>query len=376
MRRTTLPGYLDPNLLPPQASVKSSAIMMAETPAFITMPQSHGKKNNKVNKANRAMVLNSLAPTLPIVVPEAASHLEDSSRSTPNSPEREEGKKSKGFIKKHLSRPRSPRHHHHRKSHSDPESTSPSPQPRPKLLFNRNKKRPQGFNGSTSEQQSNHVSGGYRATEPEATPVEELPGRTHHPNCTSSDVPEIRVSSEAHDERQSGGMVSYEEISGSLDPNVDPYRKNSQSSRCSSGSGLMSVGTSGFGSLLSPSGDESSSDLESPLSPYSPGSYSPGSSFTTEDTPGDISDLDPIDKDYVVKSRSPSFSGQSQSGDNLSVTTPTPTSESPPNMLDSSVVTLVSPTSPDGKELKDRKKKKDKSAKVGVCVVLWVWHRE
>ena len=188
--------------------------------------------------------------------------------------------------------------------------------------------------------------------------MEDLPGRT--PIVLNSGVPEIRVIS---DSSVPGGLVSFEDIGdvGGLEP-VDPYRKNSQSSRCSSGSGLVSVGTSGFGSLLSPSGDESypGSDLESPLSPYS------GASSFTEDAPSDVSDLDPIDRDYPRCTKSPPSAGSSE---NVSVTTPTPTSESPPrsppNALNSSNTTLVSPTSPDGPNLtKEHKKKKDKQNRV------------
>ena len=361
--------------------------MMAEAPAFITVPQDHTKKKkNKVNITNAAMVFNSLNPTLPIVMPGAAPHLEETSRSTPNSPERrperrpsadssgaEGGKKSKNFFKKHLSRPRSPRRRG--KSNSDPESssTSPSPQPRPKLLGLKKRKSP-GHNGATSsESDRREGSASIGSSELEATPVETLPGRTHPmANCASgTDVPEIRVSSEAHEGGTGasggacGGMVSFEDISGALDPGQDPYRKNSQSSRCSSGSGLMSVGiSSGIGSLLSPSGDESCSDIESPLSPYS------GASSFTEETPGDISDSDPIDKDYI------STSGGRKSGSmgSLTVTTPTPTSESPPAQLNYSSTTLVSPSSPDGKELKEHKKKRDKDKDKKVRRCGWVWH--
>jgi len=315
-------------------------MMAAETPAFISVPR--GKK--KVT--NTAIVLNSLTPTLPIVVPEATLHLEDSSKSAPNSPERESRKK--GIFKKHLSRPRSPHRHRHRTSHSDPESNqnsaSPSPQLRPRWLPFKNKKKKSppsaDLNGSTPVQQPDLASSSGSSYEPEATPVEQLPGQLR-----SGAVPEIRVSSESYD--APGGLVSCEEVSG----NLDPYRKNSQSSRCSSGSGLMSGGTSGVSSLLSPSGDESysgGSDLESPLSPYSE-----GSSFTDE-TPGNISDLDPIDRDYRRR-KSSSMSG---SNENLSATTPTPTGEGASNLLD---CTLVSPTSPDGKELKEGKKKRDKN---------------
>lgn len=328
---------------------------MAEAPALITVPL--GKKNKKGKVTNTAMVLNSLTPTLPIVVPEATSHLEDSTKSAPSSPER--GRK-KGFLKKHLPRIRSPSHL--RTSHSDPESASPSPQPRPRSLgFKKKKaKKTADQNGDTPTAQQNIMLGSSSGSScgPEATPMEDLPGRT--PVVLNSGVPEIRVIS---DSSVSGGLVSFEDIGdvGALEP-VDPYRKNSQSSRCSSGSGLVSVGTSGFGSLLSPSGDESypGSDLESPLSPYS------GASSFTEDAPSDVSDLDPIDRDYPRSTKSPPSAGSSE---NVSVTTPTPTSESPPRSppgaLNCSNTTLVSPTSPDGPNLgKEHKKKKDKQNRV------------
>lgn len=330
---------------------------MAEAPVLpvITMP-ARGKKGKVRNVTSAAMVLNSLTSTLPIVIPEVTAHLEgsvDSVRSAPNSPDREgKKKKKKGFIKKHLSRPKSPNQQPNRTFHSDPESSSPSPQTRPSWLPFKNKKRksPVNLNNGEPSAHDSDLDPGTSSGSPEATPVEELPGRTHF-NC-SSNVPEIRVSSEVHD--QSGsltlGSVTFEEISGSL----DAYRKNSQSSRCSSGSGLVSVGTSGIGSCLSPSGDESypGSDLESPLSPLS------RTSSFTEDTTGDISDPDgdPIDKDLekdlfpVVSRKSPS--GSLTSNDNLSVTTPTPTSDSPPM--------LVSPTSPEDKDLK-LKRKRDRS---------------
>ncbi len=307
---------------------------MAE--AFITMP--HGKKNKGKGTANTAIVLNSLGATLPIAVP---GQLEESTRSAPNSPDRESRKKSKGFFKKHL-KPKSPSHHSNT-SLSDPEC---SPQARPRWLpFKGKKRRPSVNMNGTEDMVSSSESS---PIEPEATPVEELPGRIHQNSnnggCTN--VPEIRVSSEVEGhEAETKELVSYEDIHVSL----DPYRKNSESSRCSSGSGLVSVGTSGVGSLLSPSGDESynGSDLESPLSPCS------RSSSFTEDTPGEFSDSDPIDKDFPTL-KSPSVS----SNDNLSVTTPTPTSDSPSFQGDE----LISPTLLEGKELK--KKKREKKEKV------------
>lgn len=320
--------------------------MMAETPVLPVIAIPQGKKN----KVKATMVLNSLTSTLPIVMPDVVSHLEDSSRSAPNSPERERGRKSKGFLKKHLSRPKSPNRHPNRTAHSDPESTSPSPQLRPRWLPFKNKKRKPGDmnNGETLGPDMDLTASSGSSYEPEATPVEELPGTL---SISGSNVPEIRVSSESHDPpSNSTGAVTFDDISGTL----DPYRKNSQSSRCSSGSGLMSVATSGIGSCLSPSGDESS-DIESPLSPCS------RTSSFTEDANGDTSDTDPIEKDLCPARQSPS--SLSGSNDNLSATTPTPTSESPPNTLDR--LSLVSPTSPEDKDLKlSGKKKRDKLNKV------------
>lgn len=307
--------------------------MMAEAPVF-SIPMPRGKKS-KMKVVNTAMVLHSLVPTLPIVMPDATAHLQDS-KSAPNSPDRGHERK-KGFLQKHLSRPKSP-HRPHRTSHSDPESASPSPQTRPRWLPFKNKKRKSAdLNGDTPAAMLGDM--GTSSESPEATPVDQLPGRAlESSNSGSNIVPEIRVSSEGHDYLE-GEAVSFEEISGTL----DPYRKNSQSSRCSSGSGLMSVGTSGIGSCLSPSGDESS-DLESPLSPCSV-----ASSFT-EETPAD-SDVDPIDKDY------PTWKCGSGSADNLSVTTPTPTSESPPNALDISSITLVAPPSPTDEKGSSKKRR-------------------
>ena len=331
--------------------------MMAESPAVITLPQN---KKGKVKKggASTALVLSSLAPTLPIVMPEVAAHLEESAKSTssaPTSPEREA--KKKGFLKKHLPRPKSPsRQRRASSSHSDPESpgSSPSPQPRPRWLpFKNKKRRSPGLNGETSSSQEQEeeemVTGSYK---PEATPVDELPGRIHSNSCPN--VPEIRVSSEGQDGFAAGGggggggggLVSFEEISGSL----DPTRKNSQSSRCSSGSGLMSVGTSGIGSCLSPSGDES--DPESPLSPYSPMLSFNEDASGSDASGASGSDTDPIDRDYKSP---PSITG---SADNLSVATPTPTSESPPRSEE--VMSPTSPTSSDKNVKLAKKKQKNK----------------
>jgi len=348
---------------------------MAEAAPFISVPE-----KGKRNVANTAMVLNSLASTIPLVMPEANIAVEDS-KSAPNSPDRAEVKKSKGFLKKHLSRPRSP-HHRSRTSHSDPESStsrspSCSPQPRPRWLPFRNKrKKSPGQNTNNGElptvekacrSVTDIISSSMSSLELEATPAHRLPGGSSEEDnglYGSSSVPEVcgcevslfSSSTEAQspletsskDHRNSNTTVP--EIRVSDEKNIDvveptPHdppsteisiRKSSQSSRCSTGSGLLSIGTSGVGSLLSPSGDEcysgSGSDLESPLSPYS------GASSFTSETPGELSDSDPIEKDYYThNSKDP-------------VTTPTP-------LLGEDGLPTSSGEGKD--ELKDRKKKKD-----------------
>ena len=323
-----------------------------EAPPFISVPFDGKKRKGKVT--SHAIVINSLTPTLPIVMPEATNHLEDSSRSAPNSPERHQGKK-KGFIKKHITRARSPK-----PSHSDPESSSPSPQPRPRWLPFKHKKRKSpgsGLNGGTPAV-TTQIDSSNSSLEPEATPVDELPGTSSLGSKNGANVPEIRVSSEGHEETEY--LASYDEVNGAS----DPYRKNSQSS---SGSGLISVGTSGIGSLLSPSasGDESylSSDIESPLSPYS------GASSFTEETPGELSEEELCSS--LTRKKSPSMSSVDMK-DNLGVTTPTPTRESPP-LIESVATTIGSPTSTtsstDGKELKENKKGKDKPNKVSMSLI-------
>ena len=355
--------------------------MMAEAAPFISVPE-----KGKRNVANTAMVLNSLASTIPLVMPEANIVVEDS-KSAPNSPDRAEVKKSKGFLKKHLSRPRSP--HHRRASHSDPESSasrspSCSPQPRPRWLPFRNKRKKspgQSINngelptiGKACRSVTDIISSSMSSLDLEATPAHRLPGGSSEDSlpCSSS-VPEVcgcevslfSSSTEAPSPVESSSSnrhssTTVPEIRVSDERNIDvveptlrdpptaeiPIRKSSQSSRCSTGSGLLSIGTSGVGSLLSPSGDEcysgSGSDLESPLSPYS------GASSFSSETPGELSDSDPIEKDYYThNSKDP-------------VTTPTP-------LLGEDGFPTLSGEGKD--ELKDRKKKKD--AKVSFQYLNW-----
>ena len=340
--------------------------MMAEAVAFISAPD-----KGKRNVANTAMVLNSLASTLPLVMPDASICLEYV-KSAPNSPEKEGMRKSKNFLK-NLSRSRSPRRHK-TQSQSDPEesshSSSSSPQSRPKWLpLTKNKKRKMPSSSSALNVDSFAVEGGVPVTDSvgcnmsslnlEATSVHRLPGRSaedDEAHVSTNDAPvmslsEVDLFPSHHSDRLSNYVPrrnsvpkirvlneSNEDVL-QLSPSVEDMtmysiRKNSQSSRCSSGSGLVSIGTSGVGSLLSPSGDESysGSDLESPLSPYS------GASSFTSDTAGELSDSDPIEKDYYAQ------------GDKENVTTPTPMQGDD-----------ASPTSGgEGKDLKGGKTKKDK----------------
>ena len=353
--------------------------MMAEAAPFISVPE-----KGKRNVANTAMVINSLASTLPLVMPEASISIEDS-KSVPNSPEREEVKKSKGFLKKHLPRPRSP--HHRRTSQSDPESSasrspSCSPQPRPRWLPFRNKrKKSPSQNGELTIVEkaclsvADMISSSMSSLDLETTPVHRLPGGSSEEDSAlissnsvpevcevsffssstegqtivesydrSTTVPKIRVSDERNEDVLE--YTPHEPASADV-----PIRKNSQSSRGSSGSGLLSIATSGLGSLLSPSGDESysgsGSDVESPLSPYS------GASSFTSETPGELSDLDPIEKDYYPQdSKDP-------------VTTPIP-AQGDDN----------SPTSGEGKDLKGRKKRDKVKLKSSAKCICEIWMKE
>lgn len=314
----------------------------AATPPFVTVP--NGKKANPIKKA---IVMNSITSTIPIVVPEASEHLSDSPMSAPSSPEKSKGKK-KGLLKKHL-RPKSPIFNKGR-SHSDPEtSTTPSPQARPRWLgIGRHKRRKSpdtidpgpDLNGDTPAS-LDPISSSTSSLEPEATLLEQLPGRT--PQFTGPCLPEIRVVTIEGHESSNDGMACSE------DSGIDgPYRKNSQSSRCSSGSGGLAA--SGISSLLSPSvsGDESyPSDLESPLS------LEENSSFTEEIV--SVSDPEMADTGTITSRKSPSITS-------LTATTPTPTGESPPAIGGG---VLSSPTSDEGKEVRRKSKDKDREKQQG-----------
>ena len=291
---------------------------------FITVPTLGKKKKHRVT--DNAIVFGSLNSTVPIVVPEVVPALQQV-KSAPSSPSKDE-KKRKGFLR----RPRSPLNRR-KHSNSDPERT-PSPTPhRPKWLHFRHKsKPPSGMNGGTTpidDDEATLTSSGGTLLDPIATPVEQLPGRMIKTDSGSC-IPVITVSHSGEEEAPTtnGSSASFEDdISGS---ELDPYRKMSQSSHHS---GCHSIGTSGVGSLLSPSGDECS-DLESPLSPLSRQSSSND----------EFSDNDPIERDI----RSPSSDHEG-----LGVTTPPTPRESPPLTM-----TVGSPSSTgEYKELKTKKKK-------------------
>lgn len=338
-------------------------MMMAER------PEVPGRLVLDVNPRGKKAIKSALAmgtvSSVSIVIPQAVETL-----SAPSSPNREE-KRSKGLLK-HLARPKSPIHRK-KHSHSDPERT-PSPQPsshRPKWLPFKKKKKNDvngattpvegaspnpSDSGSSSEQQcEKHLQSlTISLPPPSATSADQLPGAIRKTDSGSSScIPVIMVSSHSGGEleeeqlRTSGSSVSFEDMNGS---GGDPLesgggsmtRKLSQSSQKSAcSSTLQSVGTSGVGSLLSPSGDESyaNSDLESPMSPLSR-----TSSFTTEgETEGHHSDTDPIDTDLHPSLTSPI------SDPEMSVTTPTKDCPSD-----------LSPTAGSKKELREKKKKKDR----------------
>jgi hypothetical protein len=332
-------------------------MMMAERPE---VPGRLVLDVNPRKKAIKSALAMGTVSSVSIVIPQAV----EQTLSAPSSPNREE-KRSKGFLK-HLTRPKSPIHRR-KHSHSDPERT-PSPQPsshRPRWLGFKKKKKndingattpvegaspsPSDSGSSLEQQCEKHLQSlTISPPPPSATSADQLPGairKTDSGPC----IPVIMVSSHSEYEeeqlRTSGSSVSFEDMNGSgdpLEPGGNMTRKLSQSSQKSAcSSTLQSVGTSGVGSLLSPSEDESfaNSDLESPMSPLSR-----TSSFTTEgETEGQHSDTDPIDADLHPSLASP------VSDPEMQVTTPTKD-----GLLD------FSPTAGSKKELGGRKKKKDK----------------
>lgn len=340
---------------------------MAERPEVPNRLMFDMNPRGKKGKALESALAIGTVSSVSIVMPQAV----EKTISAPTSPIREE-KRSRGFLK-HLPRPKSP-NHRRKHSHSDPERT-PSPQPssnRPRWLgLRKHGKKKNDVNGATtpipaegaspspsgsasSLEQPTEVTQSFTVTiPPSATSVDQLPGALRKADSRSS-IPVIMVSShsgECDEEplRTSGSSVSFEDMNGGGDPldttaAIAMTRKLSQSSQKSAcSSTLQSVGTSGVGSLLSPSGDESyaNSDLESPMSPLSR-----TSSFTTEEEEvAHHSDTDPIDADL-----------------HPSLTSPV----SDPEMMQASMPTKdspleVSPTTSSKKELrKQKKKKKDK----------------
>lgn len=320
-------------------------MMMAERPDIGRLVLDVTPKKGKALESALTM---STISSMSIVMPEAT----EKTISAPTSPSKEE-KRSKGFFK-HLTRPKSPIHRR-KHSHSDPERT-PSPQPtssRPRWLGIRKKKKNES-NGASSPSDGasptpspggsvNSLCGDGKSIStpsipPCATSMDQLPGSLKKTDSGSC-IPVIMVSShsgELDEEhfRTSGSSVSFEEMNGEAEPLTRKLSQSSQKSACSST--LQSVGTSGVGSLLSPSGDESytNSDLESPMSPLSR-----TSSFTVDTQQ---SDTDPIETDLHPSLASPCSDPELQP--------PTPTKDSP---------TDFSPTETK-KQLRKQKKKKDK----------------
>ena len=293
------------------------------------------------------LVWSSLSSTVPFAIPGTVDMLEKS-RSAPSSPVRIE-KKRKG-LRHYLPRPKSPGNRR-KHSSSDPERTpSPGPKktnsPRPKWLHIKKKhhrNKSEDMNGDLGSGVDDELT---RTLEPEATPVEQLPGRIMK-SSSGSIIPVITVSHSGEEGPHCSVSVSLEDING----DGRDVRKMSQSSHCSST--LQSVGTSGVGSLLSPSGDESyiGDDLESPISPLS----SRTSSFT-ENHAADLSDVESIDLISPLSDQ-----------DSLSATTPVSTHGSPPPefglISPSEMPTCVSPT--EGRSNpKPKRKTKERTTKV------------
>lgn len=312
----------------------------ASTPSLIpqNMPEKRGKKNRP--KVTQILALDSLNPTVPIAVPEAASALQEAvsnkSNSAPGSPNVKSGGKSKLFSKR-LPKPSSPMG---TRKYSDPTlGHGGRSGGRPKWLGlgfkgKKRSKSAEAMNGKEDsvspspspldEEEGSALfecrSSGSSLVEPEATPVATLPGQQERTficspvevhNCPAH-IPTITVSSHGGEPSPGEGGVGATAENG-YDGDV-VGRKFSQSSQKSQCSTLHSnSGTSGVGSLLSPSGDEcepgSVSDIESPLSPMSgPSSYRGSSEELRHfrDFTGVLSDTDCIEKDFPTTPISPS----------------------------------------------------------------------
>lgn len=333
-------------------------MMMAELPdvgRLVLDVTPRGKKGKTLESALAVGTVSSVS----IVIPQAV----EQTLSAPSSPVREE-KRSKGILK-HLTRPKSP-NFRRKHSHSDPERT-PSPQPstnRPRWLGIRKKKK-NGVNGATTpvegvspspsgsgsslEQLSEQTQSLSISITPSATSADQLPGALLKKVDSGSGIPVITVSHSGECKeaecRTSGSSVSFEDMNGESEIMIRKLSQSSQKSACSST--LQSVGTSGVGSLLSPSGDESypNSDLESPMSPLS---------RTSSFTEAHQSDTDPIETDLHLTLTSPSSDSE------MSATMPT--KDSPVDL---------SPTG-SKKDLRAKpKKKKDKVISVNLVSSCW-----
>ncbi len=295
------------------------------------MPEKRGKKGR--TKVTQLLVLDSLGPTVPIAVPEAASALQEASNkkgdasSAPSSPNTKTSK-SKPFYKR-IPRPTSPRV---ARKYSDPTLGARAGRPKWLGLGFKNKKKsrsaeamngiedltpsPMGDRGHSPASFELHSSSS--SVEPEATPMATLPGQLERtfadqaPKCAGShsDIPTITVSSHGEGSPLDGGEGCSPATENGFEGDAC-YRKFSESSQKSQCSTLHSnSGTSGLGSLLSPSGDECEpgSDVESPLSPLSGASSSRGSTEELrhfQDFPSTLSDTDCIEKDIATTLTSP-----------------------------------------------------------------------
>ena len=268
-------------------------------PAFMQVPKS--PKSKKKNRTTAPLVISSVTSSVPIVLPEVTPVLHET-KSAPASP----GDRKKGLLK-YLPKPHRGRRHHSREGREHSHHIH-----RPKWLPFRGRKKSRsaeevnGDPGTTPEDSYNlelSLRGCYLNVEPEATPVADLPGQQGSLVSSNCDIPTITVSHSSDDHNHEYG-------NGNVEREDEMMRKMSQSSHCST------QGTSGVGSCLSPSGDDSS-DVESLLSPMSVGSCA---SF--QSTASDVAVLsDFIEKDLPSPSSDPEAS--------LGITTPPTPHDSP-----------------------------------------------
>lgn len=230
-----------------------------EKMASVTLNSSFSIPVNRTRPGQLAFA--TLSSALSVTVPETATQFQQS-RSEPNSPVQER-KSRNGFLKL-LTRPSSPRTNRKSKQELAPEEQSGDR----KRWLRKKKKTPLSIKSTSVDEATSLASIARESSalqEPQATPVETLPGQT-------LPVPTILVSADDRgttcDAKPRHNCVDSCCLSLSEEEAQRKLSQSSNISRCS-----QSV-TSGVGSMLSPSGDECDG-LESPLSPLSrPSSYS------------------------------------------------------------------------------------------------------